>query len=139
MFKKNSITTFYKNVYNSNRIILKYSRNFTDFLKGTKSYREQHKEQSNDQKSKSNSETNTKPSDSSSSNQVDKKENIEIMDKKISENKEIPQNIIDEMDEELNTIHKESHNLDQRRQFKGSEIGRKDNQNKEFPHGYDKI
>lgn len=137
MFKKNSITTFYKDVYN--RIILRYSRNFTEFLKGTKCYREQHKEQSNDHKSKSNSETNTQPSDPSTSNLSDKKDNIDIIDKKISENKEIPQNLIDEIDEELNTIHKESHNLDQRRQVKGSGIGRKDNQNKEFPHGYDKI
>ena len=110
-------------------------KNFTDYLKGTKCYREKMEGKKTDDKEKD------KPTPSNS-DKGDLKQNAENFIKKSSDNKKEPnkgENENLEMDEELNPIHKESHNKEEGRSIKGSSLGKKDSRTKEFPHGYDKI
>jgi prolyl-tRNA synthetase len=139
MLKKNTLLKFSKIFSTNSSVISIYSKTFSDYLKGTKCYREHEKEQQGDKKSEPSQETKTQSSTPITSDQSDLKENIDITDKKMSENKQTPEKNQDEMDEDLNTIHKESHNVDQGRRFKGWGMGRKENLSKGFPHGNDKI
>ncbi len=110
-------------------------KNFTDYLKGTKCYREKMEGKKSEKKEKD-KHTPSTPDIGHIKQIADnliKKSNDNKEELKKEENENI------EMDEELNPIHKESHNIEEGRSIIGSSLGKKDSRTKEFPHGYDKI